>query len=56
MRATPQLRAAALALCLAAAGALAVIGVAMLSEPGAWILSGLLLAGWAFLILAEVGE
>lgn len=57
MRATaPQVRAAALAVLLVVAGALAVTGVAMLSEPAAWILAGLLLAGWAVLMLAEVGE
>lgn len=56
MRVTaPQARAAALALLLALAGALAVVGVAMLSVPGAWILAGLLLAAWAVLTLAEVG-
>lgn len=56
MRATaPQARAALLALLLALAGALAVIGVAMLSVPAAWILAGALLAGWAVLTLAEVG-
>lgn len=56
MRVTaPQARATALALLLAVAGAFAVIGVAMLSVPGAWILGGLLLAAWALLTLAEVG-
>lgn len=56
MRVTaPQARATALALLLAVAGALAVIGVAMLSVPAAWILAGALLAGWALLTLAEVG-
>lgn len=56
MRVTaPQARAVVLALLLAVAGALAVIGVAMLSVPAAWILAGALLAGWALLTLAEVG-
>jgi hypothetical protein len=47
------MRAWILAALLALAGALVVVGVALLSEPVAWIVGGLLLAGWSWLVLAE---
>lgn len=48
------MRAWALASLLAIAGALIVVGVTLLSVPAAWIVAGVLLAGLAVLMLAEV--
>lgn len=48
------MRAQALAVLLAVAFALVVVGVAHLSEAVAWIVAGLLLAVWSVLMLAEV--
>lgn len=44
-----------LLLTFIAAAALVVYGVAMLSEPAAYITAGLLTAGLGFLFLAEAG-
>lgn len=48
------MRAQALALLLAIAALLIVVGVALLSPAAAWITSGVLLAGWSVLMLTEV--
>ena len=48
------MRAQALAVLLALAAALIVVGVAHLSEAVAWIVAGLLLAVWSVLMFAEV--
>lgn len=48
-----KLRATLLALLLATAGGLIVTGVAMRSESAAFVVAGVLLAGFAFLTLAE---
>lgn len=48
------MRAQALAVLLAVAAVLIVVGVAHLSPPVAWIVAGLLLAVWSVLMLAEV--
>ena len=45
----------ALACLLAVAGALVVVGVALIFPPAAWIVGGALLAGWSWLVFAEVG-
>lgn len=47
------MRAWTLALLLACAGVLTVVGVAHLSSAAAWITAGVLLAGWAVLVCAE---
>jgi hypothetical protein len=47
-------RAHALAGLLLLASALVVVGVVQLSQAAAWIVGGLLLAGWALLTFAEV--
>lgn len=49
------MRAWVLAVLLAVAAALVVIGVGLVSVPAAWVIAGLLLAGWAVLVFAEVG-
>ena len=48
------MRAQALAVLLALAAVLIVVGVARLSAAAAWIVAGLLLAVWSVLMLAEV--
>lgn len=48
-----KFRATLLAVLLTVAGGLIVAGVAMVNEPAAFITAGLLLAGLAFLTLAE---
>jgi hypothetical protein len=47
-------REAILALLLAVAATMVVVGAAQLAEPVAWILGGLLLAVWSWLILADI--
>ena len=48
-------REVALAVALALAAGLVVVGVAMWSAPLAWIVAGVLAAALSFLFLAEVG-
>lgn len=48
------MRAWILAALLALAGGLVVVGAALLSPAAAWIVGGLLLAGWSILTFAEV--
>lgn len=47
------MREALLALLLAAAGVLVVIGVAQWSTGAAWLVGGVLLAGWSVIAIRE---
>lgn len=44
-----------LAVLLALAGGLVVVGVALVSPSAAFVAGGVLLAGWSWLLLGEVG-
>lgn len=44
------------AAALLVAGAFVVVGVALYLPPVAWMVGGLLLAGWSWLILSEPGR
>lgn len=43
------------AICLIVAGSMIVAGVNMVSGPAAFVLGGLMFAGWSWLILSEPG-
>lgn len=45
-----------LAVLLAVAAGLVVAGAALVSDAAALVVAGVLLAGWAWLLLGEVGE
>lgn len=49
------MRAYALAGLLLLAASLITVGVALISPAVAWIVAGVLLAGWSVLLFAEVG-
>lgn len=44
------------ALALLVAGSCVVVGVALLFAPVAWIVAGVLVAGWSYLVLADDGS
>jgi hypothetical protein len=50
------MRAWVLAALLLISAAAVVTGTAMLSPAAAWMTAGVLLAGWAWLVLAEASE
>lgn len=45
-----------LAVLLAVAGGLVVVGVALVSQAAAFVAGGVLLAAWSWLLLGEVAE
>jgi hypothetical protein len=50
------MRALILAALFAAAAVLVVVGAAMVARPAGFIVGGVLLAGWSWLVFGEVAE